>query len=118
MARERIRVRRMGARLVKVAHLIAVDLPGFGRSERNDALMRRRAMGEFMVRVADAFHLEKPQVVATAIGTSASLFAAASHSDRFLSLVVGAGGGPFRLSSEIPCANGVFAQDLEPYRRI
>ena len=38
-------------RLAERTHLVAIDLPGFGRSERRDALMTPRAMGEFIVRV-------------------------------------------------------------------
>jgi len=106
------------SRLADTTHLVAVDLPGFGRSERKDGLMTPRAMGEFMVRVADAFHLRKPHVVAPDIGTSASLFAAASHPDRFMSLVIGAGGAAVPIVLGDPLREWVFARDLEPYRRI
>ena len=106
------------SRLAETTHLVAVDLPGFGRSERNDALMTPRAMGEFMVRVADVFHLHRPHVVAPDIGTSASLFAAASHPERFLSLVVGSGGAAVPIVLGDPLREWVFARDLEPYRRI
>src|SRR4029453_16013819 len=51
------------SRLAETTHVVAVDLPGFGRSERRDALMTPRAMGEFIVRVADEFGLTKPHVV-------------------------------------------------------
>ena len=54
------------ARLAEKTHLVAIDLPGFGRSERRDALMTPRAMGEFIVRAADAFRLERPHVVGPA----------------------------------------------------
>jgi pimeloyl-ACP methyl ester carboxylesterase len=108
----------MWSRLAATTHLVAVDLPGFGRSERRDALMTPRAMGDFIVRVADAFRLEKPHVVAPDIGTSASLFAAASHADRFLSLVVGTGGAAIPIQLGDPLREWVFAEDLEPYRRI
>jgi len=106
------------SRLAATTHLVAVDLPGFGRSERRDELMTPRAMGEFIVRVADAFQLQKPHVVAPDIGTSASLFAAAAHPDRFLSLVVGTGGAAVPIQLGNPLREWVFAQDLEPYRRI
>jgi pimeloyl-ACP methyl ester carboxylesterase len=108
----------MWSRLADSTHLVAVDLPGFGRSERRDTLMTPRAMGDFIVRVADAFRLEKPHVVAPDIGTSASLFAAASHPNRFLSLVVGTGGAAVPLELGDPLREWVFARDLEPYRRI
>jgi pimeloyl-ACP methyl ester carboxylesterase len=106
------------SRLAQTTHLVAVDLPGFGRSERRDELMTPRAMGDFMVRVADEFRLPKPHVVAPDIGTSASLFAAVSHPDRFLSLVVGTGGAAVPIQLGNPLRDWVFAQDLEPYRRI
>jgi len=106
------------SQLAETTHLIAVDLPGFGRSERRDELMTPRKMGEFIVRVADAFRLEKPHVVAPDIGTSASLFAAASHPSRFLSLVVGTGGAAVPIELGDPLREWVFARDLEPYRRI
>jgi len=105
-------------RLAGATHLVAVDLPGFGRSERRDGLMTPRAMGDFMVRIADAFRLEKPHVVAPDIGTSASLFAVAAHPDRFLSLIVGTGGAAVPIDLGNPLREWVFARDLEPYRRI
>jgi len=80
------------ARLAEQAHLVAVDLPGFGHSQRRDALLSPRAMGEFVIRVADAFGLENPHVVGPDVGTWASLFAAALHPGRLRSLVVGSGG--------------------------
>lgn len=106
------------ARLAEKTHLVAIDPPGFGRSERRDALMTPRAMGEFIVRAADAFRLERPHVVGPDIGTSAALFAAAAHPDRFLSLVVGTGGAAVPLQLGDPLREWVLAPDLEPYRRI
>ena len=48
------------SRLAEHTHLVAIDLPGFGHSERRESLMSPRAMSEFVVRVADAFGLEQP----------------------------------------------------------
>ena len=36
------------SRLAERTHLVAIDLPGFGHSERRDELMSPRAMGEFL----------------------------------------------------------------------
>ena len=41
--------------------------------------MSPRAMGEFIVHVADAFELEHPHIVGPDVGTAAALFAAAAH---------------------------------------
>jgi pimeloyl-ACP methyl ester carboxylesterase len=104
------------SRLAEHAHLVAVDLPGFGHSQRRDALLSPRAMGEFIIRIADAFGLENPHVVGPDIGTSASLFAADLLPGRLRSLVVGSGGSAFPLQLEGVLKEWIEAPDLEPYR--
>lgn len=106
------------SRLAEKAHLVAIDLPGFGRSERRDSLMTPRAMGEFIVRAADALGLDRPHVVGPDIGTAASLCAAAAHPRSFQSLIVGTGGAAVPIQLGEPLREWVFAPDLEPYRRI
>src|SRR3954452_24057513 len=49
---------RMWERLADAVHIVAIDLPGFGHSERRDDLLSPRATGVFPGRVADAFGLE------------------------------------------------------------
>jgi pimeloyl-ACP methyl ester carboxylesterase len=44
----------MWARLAEHVHLVAIDLPGFGHSQRRDALLSPRAMGEFIIRATTA----------------------------------------------------------------
>ena len=106
------------SRLAETTHLVAIDLPGFGRSERKDTLMSPRAMGDFIVRAADAFGLDHPHIVGPDVGTPAALFAAAGQPGRFLSLVVGSGGSAVPLQLGEPLREWVFAPDLEPYRRL
>jgi pimeloyl-ACP methyl ester carboxylesterase len=106
------------ALLAEHAHLVAIDLPGFGHSQRRDELLAPRAMGEFVIRVADAFGLDKPHVVGPDIGTGASLFAAALHPGRLRSLVVGSGGAAFPLQLGGVVKEWVEAPDLEGYRSV
>src|SRR5262249_32440679 len=106
------------SRLAEQTRLVAIDLPGLGRSGRRDRLLSPRAVGAFIVLVADALRLEEPQVVVRDIGPSAALFAAAAHSSRFLSLVVGTGGTAVPVQRGDPLREWVFAPDLEPYRRL
>ena len=106
------------SRLADHAHLIVIDLPGFGQSERRDSLMAPRAMGEFVIKVADAFGLEHPHVVGPDVGTAATLFAAALHPGRMQSLVVGTGGTAIPLELGNPLKEWVEAPSIEPYRRI
>jgi len=105
-------------RLAEDNHLVAIDLPGFGRSERRDSLMSPQAMGEFLVRIADAFGLPQPHVVGPDVGTAAALFAAAAHPGRFRSLVVGTGGTSVPLDLGDPLKEWVEAPSLDPYRKI
>jgi pimeloyl-ACP methyl ester carboxylesterase len=105
-------------RLAEHTHLVAMDLPGFGRSERRDSLMSPERMGEFLVLAADAFGLEQPHLVGPDVGTAASLFAAARHPGRFRSLVVGTGGVAVPLQLGDPLKMWVEAPSLEPYRKI
>jgi pimeloyl-ACP methyl ester carboxylesterase len=71
--------------------VVAVDLPPFGRSEvRSEARTPEKA-GDFVVRIMEAFGLDRPHVIAPDIGTPACLFAAANHPGVFRSLVIGSG---------------------------
>jgi pimeloyl-ACP methyl ester carboxylesterase len=105
------------ARLAEHTHLVAMDLPGFGHSQRRDALLSPRAMGEFVMRVADTFGLDTPHVVGPDVGTGASLFAAALYPGRLRSLVVGSGGAAFPLQLGGVLKDWVEAPDLDGYRR-
>ena len=79
------------ADLAECAHLVALDLPGFGHSQRSESLLSPQAMGEFIIAAVDAFRLSHPHVVAPGTGTPAALFAAARHPGRLRSLVAGSG---------------------------
>lgn len=103
-------------RLAEHTHLVAVDLPGFGHSQRSDALLSPRAMGEFVIRLADSFELKNPHVIGPDIGTGASLFAAALHPGRLRSLVVGSGGAAFPLQLGGVLKDWVESPDLDGYR--
>jgi pimeloyl-ACP methyl ester carboxylesterase len=104
------------SRLAEHTHLVAIDLPGFGHSERRDALMSPEAMGEFLIRVADAFGLKNPHVVGPDVGTGAALFAAARYPGRLRSLVVGSGGAAVPVQLGGALKDWVEAPDLDRYR--
>lgn len=103
-------------RLAERTHLVAVDLPGFGHSQRRDSLLSPSAMGEFIVAIADAFGLSRPHVVAPGTAAPAALFAAARYPGRLRSLVVGSA------AAAVPIALGgmvkeiVEAPDLDGFR--
>jgi pimeloyl-ACP methyl ester carboxylesterase len=98
-------------------HLVAIDLPGFGHSQRRDTLLSPKAMGEFIITAADTFGLTAPHVVGPDIGTAAALFAAAAHPGRLRSLVVGSGGAAVPLQLGSVLKDWVAAPDLDSFRR-
>jgi pimeloyl-ACP methyl ester carboxylesterase len=104
-------------RLAQGAHLVAVDLPGFGHSERRDGLLSPRSMGEFVSTLADAFELEQPHCVGPDVGVGAALFAAAQHPGRFRSLIVGAGAAAVPIDLGGALHDWVVAPDLDAYRQ-
>jgi len=104
------------ARLAEHAHVVAIDLPGFGHSERRNSLLSPRAMGQFVIRVVDAFELGKPHIVGPDVGTGAALFAAALDPGRLRSLVVGSGGAAYPLQLGGVLKDWVEAPDVEAYR--
>ena len=103
-------------RLAVHTQLVAIDLPGFGHSQRRDELLSPEAMGEFVIRAADAFGLDNPHVVGPDVGTAAVLFAAAAHPGRLRSLVVGSGGAAVPLQLGSVLKDWVEAPDLDRFR--
>src|SRR3954451_9948254 len=93
----------MWAILAEHARLVAIDLPGFGASERRDDLLSPRAMGEFLAKLIAEADLGTPHIVAPDVGTSAALFAAAAHPERIASVIVGTGGaaGPLEVGQPL-----------------
>jgi pimeloyl-ACP methyl ester carboxylesterase len=108
----------MWGRLGEHTHLVAVDLPGFGHSQARNSLFAPRAMGEFVVRLADEFGLEQPHAVGPDVGTGALLFAAADNPGRLRSLVVGSGGASYPLELGGILNDWVVAPNLDALRSI
>ncbi len=106
----------MWGTLAQHARLFAIDLPGFGASERRDELLSPRAMGSFLTRLIVEVNLGRPHIVAPDVGTSAALFAAAAHPERITSVIVGTGGAAVPIQLGEPLKSWVLDPDLEKYR--
>ena len=98
------------------ARLLAVDLPGFGASERREDLLSPRAMGEFLARLFAEADLDTPHIVAPDVGTAAALFAAALHPERIAGAIVGSGGTAVPIQLGGALASWVLDPDLDKYR--
>ena len=108
----------MWTMLAEHARLFAIDLPGFGASERRDDLLSPRAMGEFLARLIAEAELGRPHIVGPDVGTSAALFAAAAHPERIAGVIVGTGGAAIPLELGEPLKSWVLDPDLDKYRRM
>ncbi|HEV2038313.1 MAG TPA: alpha/beta hydrolase [Candidatus Eremiobacteraceae bacterium] len=81
-------------KLADVAPLVAIDLPGFGRSEGRPDVMTPQSMGDFLIKVVSTFSelsMQRPHAIGPDVGTSTMLCAAAKDKEIFSSLIVGAG---------------------------
>jgi pimeloyl-ACP methyl ester carboxylesterase len=106
------------ASLVEHARLFALDLPGFGASEGRPDFMSPQAMGGFLAQLVADADLGAPHLVAPDVGTSAALFAASAHPERFASVIVGTGGAAVPIQLGEPLASWVLDPDLDKYRRM
>src|SRR4051794_11703718 len=104
--------------LAEHARLFAIDLPGFGGSERRDDLLSPRAMGDFLAQLIAEADLGTPHIVGPDVGTAAALFAAAAHPERIASVIVGTGGAAVSLQLAEPLKSGVLDPYLNKYRRM
>jgi pimeloyl-ACP methyl ester carboxylesterase len=108
----------MWPRLARHAHLVAIDLPGFGHSERRTELLTPSAMAEFIVRIVEEFELSRPHAVGPDIGTSILLFAAARHPAVLRSLVIGNGTSAVPLQVGSVLKDAVEAPSLDALRSL
>ena len=108
----------MWSRLADHAHLVAIDLPGFGHSERRNDLLTSSAMGEFVAHVVEEFGLRRPHAVGPDIGTSALLFTAARHPGLLRSIVVGNGTAAVPIQIGSVLKDVVEAPSLEAFRNV
>ncbi len=102
--------------LANSCRLVAVDLPGFGRSERRDDLLSPHAMATFLIQLIEDFGLDKPHLVGPDVGTSAALFAAAVRPDLLSSVVVGSGAAAIPIQLGGALEQWVVARNLEEFR--
>jgi pimeloyl-ACP methyl ester carboxylesterase len=105
-------------RLAQTARLVAIDLPGFGQSERRAELLSPRAMGMFLLRLIDEWELGQPHLVGPDVGTGAVLFAVSEDRDRFPSAVVGSGGASVPLEVTGALKEIVEAPDVSAFRAL
>ena len=88
------------AKLDDKYRLVALDLPGFGRSEGGLEFMSFKAQGEFLAKFVKVLDLHNMHVVGPDVGMAAALYYAIHQENDIASLIIGDGPGI------LPSANG------------
>jgi pimeloyl-ACP methyl ester carboxylesterase len=100
--------------LTKQFEVLAIDLPGFGRSEGRDDLFSPQKMGEFIAKTIEAFGWTSVHVVGLDVGSPSVLFAALTRPKLLRSLIVGAGASTYPLVAEGALKSMIEAPALPP----
>lgn len=96
--------------------LVAVDLPGFGKTEGDPKFMTPRGMAEFVIRVAEHLGLTRIHGIGPDVGTPTLLTAAAIAPELFESLVVGSGATSYPLKVDGLLKDFIEAESPETFR--
>lgn len=105
-------------RIAEQVHVVAIDLPGFGGSERRLDLLSPRAMAGFLVTLVQQWKLGPVHFVSPDVGTAAALFVASGRPDLVRSLVVGSGGTAYPLQVAGALKDMIDAPDLQGLRQV
>lgn len=110
--------RKVWDRLAERFHLVAIDLPGFGQSERQLDLLSPSAMGAFLLQLVREWELGPVHFVAPDVGTPAALWAAANDPALVRSLAIGGGAIAVPLQVGGSLKDMIEAPDMEGLRQI
>jgi pimeloyl-ACP methyl ester carboxylesterase len=110
--------RKIWDRLIDRYHVVAIDLPGFGGSERRLELLSPRSMANFLVNAVEEWNAGPVHFISPDVGTSAALFVAANRPDLVRSLTVGNGGAAYPLQLTGTLKDIVEAPGLDGLRQV
>jgi pimeloyl-ACP methyl ester carboxylesterase len=102
------------AGLTKEFEVLAIDLPGFGRSEAREDLFGPQKMGEFIAKAIEALGFTSAHAVGLDVAAPSLLFAASARPGLLRSLVVGAGASTYPLIVEGLLKSMIEAEVLPP----
>jgi pimeloyl-ACP methyl ester carboxylesterase len=94
--------------------VLAIDLPGFGRSDGRDDLFAPQKMGAFLGAMLTAFGVSSAHIVGMDVGAPSALFAALERPRQVRSLVVGAGASTYPLIVDGALKQMIEAPSLPP----
>ena len=92
-------------------NVVAIDLPGFGRSQSRPDIFSPIAMSEFVVKAIDHFDLGPMHVVGPDVGSSVALFIAQSNPEKIKSAIVGSAACVFPIQADGILTNMIMDPD-------
>ncbi len=98
--------------------LLAIDMPGFGKSDARKSLFSVDAMSEFIIKVMDHFELNLAHILGPDIGAPTALFMAARYPKRIKSLIVSSGASVYPLQVDNVLKDIIYAPDLEGFKQV
>jgi pimeloyl-ACP methyl ester carboxylesterase len=99
-------------------NLLAIDLPGFGKSDARDDLYSVDAMSEFIIKVIDHFEINTAHILGPDIGSPIALFIAARHPMKIKSVMISGGASTYPLNVTNTLRDIIYAPDLEGFKQI
>jgi pimeloyl-ACP methyl ester carboxylesterase len=110
--------RRIWGQIMALGRVVALDMPGFGHSDQPERLIAPDAMGAFLARLIDEWHLGAPHVVGPDVGTAAALFLAANAPEKVTSLSIGGGAVKFPIEAGGALQAVIEAPSLDDVRQL
>ncbi len=104
--------------LAAQADLLAIDMPGFGKSDARDDLYSVDAMSEFMFKVTDHFEINTAHILGPDIGSPIALFMAARRPAKIKSVIISGGASTYPLKVDNTLRDIIYAPDLEGFKQI
>jgi pimeloyl-ACP methyl ester carboxylesterase len=99
-------------------NLLAVDLPGFGKSKGRPDLFSARPMADFIITIIHHFSFTNVHMVGPDIGTPIALFTAAFYPGKIKSIVVSSGACIYPLLVAGVLKQIIEAPDLSAFRQL
>jgi pimeloyl-ACP methyl ester carboxylesterase len=109
--------RRIWNRVSELGRVVAIDMPGFGHSDRPE-MIAPDGSAAFLARLINEWGLGAPHVVGPDVGTAAALFLAAKEPRRVTSLTVGGGAVRFPIDAGGALKDVIEAPSLDDVRAL
>jgi pimeloyl-ACP methyl ester carboxylesterase len=99
-------------------NLLAIDLPGFGKSQGRPDLFSAKTMADFIITITHHFSFTNAHIVGPDIGTPIALFSAAEYPGKIKSIVVSSGACIYPLLVSGVLKQIIEAPDLTVFRQL